>query len=99
MIRSYVAEYWSIDGKTLLGGVFRSRSSRCQRRKDAQNLLDTAIELNGKHRTAGEVVGSTGYPELFVHCGDITTCIGAKCPACRKILTIEDAKVAEVQHD
>lgn len=87
---SYFASYRSTDGKTLVGGVLQSQTSRFQKREDAQLRLDQIKELNGAH-CEGEIHSSPFAPEIFVHCGTIATAIHCKCPGCGKMLTIQDA--------
>ena len=90
-VRSYFARYWAKDGKTLVGGILSGETSRFQRWQDLMDLLETKNEVNGG-RLDSEVVPSARYPEIFVHCGDIATAINCRCPVCRKLLTVEDAK-------
>jgi hypothetical protein len=89
--KSFYAKYHSTDGKTLIGGVIKSQTSRFDSRPDAFQRLDQILEINGNHCT-GEVVESSEYPEIFLHCGRYSQAIGGKCPSCGKILTIQDAK-------
>ena len=89
--RSYFARYWSIDGKTLVGGVLRGRTSRWERREDAETRLQQTLELNATH-CQGEIVESPLYPEIFTHCGTMPQAIGGKCFRCGKLLTAADAK-------
>lgn len=95
---SYYAEYWSTDGKTLLGAVLKSRTSRFQDRSDAQSRLDQIKDLHSEGRVAGKIVESPLYPQIFRHCGSESLpsqAIGGHCFACKKLLTVEDAKAAE----
>lgn len=90
-VNSYYAEYWATGNWHLLGAVKGGRSSRFGRHQDAKARLEGAIDINGQGRCAGTVRGSTFFPEIFVHCGDIAQAISGKCPRCGRILTIEDA--------
>ncbi len=90
--KSYFATYSSTDNGFLIGGIKNGMTSRFGTREDAQLRLDGIIEVNGG-RVCGEIRGSSGYPEIFVHCGDKSaTCIGARCPSCGKVITVADAK-------
>lgn len=90
--RSYFAEYWSTDGKTLCGGVMHSRSSRFGLESDAKLRLTTALELNGPH-CKGKISGSSQPPEIFPHCeGHPAQAVGGVCFGCKKVLTADDAR-------
>jgi hypothetical protein len=94
---SYYAEYWSTDGKTLLGGVLRSQSCRYQDPLEAQHRLDQVLALH-PGRCTGQVKTSTRYPEIFRHCGSDalpSQAIGGHCFNCKKLLTVADAKAAQ----
>lgn len=93
MAKSYVAYYWATPGMLLLGGVKESNSCRYQTREMAEERLRVVRDVNGSH-CAGEVMRVRGVPEIFVHCGDVATCIGAVCPGCGKRLTVKDAQAA-----
>lgn len=90
--RSYFACYWSIDGKTLIGGVIHGQTSRWERREDADIRLQEILELNGSH-CQGEIVESSLWPEIFIHCGTLPQAIGGKCFGCGTLLTVADAKI------
>lgn len=104
---SYVARYWSTDGKTLIGGITESQTSRMQSYFAAAERLSQIKEMNGTH-CQGEIVTVRKYPELFQHTEEIETpdgftswrecrigitCIGATC-SCGKKLTVADAKAS-----
>ena len=93
-IKSFFARYWAKDGKTLVGGILSGETSRFQRHSDLMDLLETKNDVNDG-RLDSEVISSARYPEIFVHCGDIATAINCRCPNCRKLLTVEDAKATE----
>lgn len=94
MIRSFYAKYHSTNGKTLIGGVLKSQTSCFQSRAEAQQRLDGTIQINGDH-CQGEVVGSARPPEIFLHCGTgPSQSLGGQCFRCHKVLTEQDATMA-----
>lgn len=94
---SFTVKYHATGTMPMLGGVKKAISSRFQRREDAETRMKQIIACNhlGGRTIEAEIVEDKGYPEIFVHCGTIPTCIGAKCPSCRKTLTVSDAKFTE----
>lgn len=90
---SYYAKYRSTNGRTLLGGVIKSQTSRFQSRVMAEDRLQQVLELNGEH-CQGEVHESNLPPEIFIHCGEHAQAVGGKCPGCGKVLTRWDAVAA-----
>jgi hypothetical protein len=93
-VRSYFARYWSTDGKTMIGGVLESFSSRFADRADAVARLDDVKEYNRGH-VDGEIRESKLYPEIFIHCGaGPAQALGGHCFGCKKLLQILDAKAA-----
>ncbi len=91
-IRSWFVKYGTTDPqRLLLGAVAQSQSSRFGEKVNAEQRLQQIAEVNGSH-CEGRVVASYKYPEIFIHCGTIAQCINAKCPKCKKLLTVEDAK-------
>lgn len=91
-IRSYQAVYYAVaPRKALLGGVPRARSCRYQTKDQAQAYLTQSMDANGEG-CDGVVVERGRPPEIFIHCGTVVTCIGAKCPGCGRELTRADAE-------
>lgn len=98
MTRSYYAEYRAVlPGQFLIGAVRESRTSRFQRRADAEARLEGAIEVNGGiSRCVGEIHASSLWPEILVHCeGRPPTAVGARCSGCGQTITVQIAKKAK----
>lgn len=89
---SFVLRYRAKKG-TLVGGVKESQSCRYQRMEDIETRLSTILEHNPDN-VEWRVVTTKKCPEIFVHCGKVPQAIGARCPACGHILTLEDALAA-----
>jgi len=88
----------SVDGKLLLGDVKIYRSSRFQRRLDAELLLAAVIEINSHTRCSGRIIESTLSPEIFVHCeGAMPQAIGGFCSRCGVRLSNNHAQVVADQ--
>jgi len=70
----------------------QSQSCRFAARAEAELRLNQVVELNGAH-CVGEIVPCALPPEIFRHCGTVSTAVGCKCPGCGKELTWSDARV------
>jgi hypothetical protein len=94
---SYYAKYRAVPpNDNLLGAVKESQSSRYQSRQMAIDYLENVIELNGGlTKCDGEVWKSPKHPEIFIHCGEVATVVNTRCPRCKKVLTLADAKAAK----
>ena len=95
---SYIAEYWTPDGRAMIGGVRRGRSSRWGTRAEADQSLANTIEINAGVGclVTGQVVTSPLPPEIFSHCpGTPSQAVGGLCFGCKKKLTWADARAYE----
>jgi hypothetical protein len=93
--RSYYAKLVAEGRGLLLGGQRTVLSSRFQSRAHAAQYLAVAIEANAGEgrRATGTVEESPLLPEILAHCpGSQAQAIGGLCFACRKKVTMEDAR-------
>jgi len=65
-------------------------SSRMQTQQMADDYITTMQQTS---QCTGTVEVVNQYPELFIHCGEITS-IRSKCPQCAKPMRIGDAMAA-----
>jgi len=92
---SFYAVYHSLDGKTLVGGVIDSETSRFQRREDVETRISSIKEVNAGRKIRFQIIESELPPEIFHHCNDVpATCVGCVCSGCGKLLTDADAEAA-----
>lgn len=92
---SYYAEYWSADGRDMLGGIKRSQTCLYGTRLEAEQRLQGVQEVNaGVGCTVeGKIVVSPLPPQMFAHCpGYDSQTIGSPCFGCKKKLTKADAR-------
>jgi len=90
LAKSYYAIITSTSKKIL------AKTIRYQSYIDAILCLEKLIKLHGgKKNCSGDIIPSDEYPEMFSHCdSELSQVIGSKCARCKKILTIEDAKLS-----
>jgi hypothetical protein len=94
--RSWYAEYWSTNGKTLIGGVMRGVSSRFQSEEDAERYMYQVLAINNDGKSpncAGRRMSSPLFPEILYHCKDAAaTAIGCRCSVCKQVVTMTFAR-------
>jgi hypothetical protein len=89
---SWYVRYRSTDGRTLLGGVMQSETSRFQFRKQVEDRIEGIKDVHPGREVHFDILESSLPPEIFYHCDDApATCVGARCSGCGKLLTGKDA--------
>lgn len=98
-VLSYVVVVWAIDGKTLIGGVRRSRSSRWMSLEEAELYRKGTTEINGTRVKDSWIYPTVYPPEIFTHCkGHPSTTLNSFCFGCKKKLTKKDAREAAIKY-